>query len=113
MSDIIESTNPNDYEVVRFCAILEIKDKESEIDATDPIIKDLHDVFDDLTYNTVNHSIELRQSMSYSKRQGFSNKQMVTLLTNKLKEYLNMADITIIEQRLPLEKVRYQLTSES
>ena len=108
MSEIIED-NTGEYVVMRFCAILEIKDKESEIDATDPIIQDLHDVFDDLTYNTVNHSIELRQRMSYFKLFGFSNKQMVELLINKLKEYLKIADITIIEQRLPLAKVRYKL----
>lgn len=104
---IIESTK--DYSVARLCAILELRQKETEIDATDPIIKDLHDTFDDITYNMVNHSIELRQSMSHSKFHGFSNEQMVELLVNKLREYLYMADITIIEQRLPLAQVQYKL----
>ena len=112
MTKIIEDTT-GAYEVMRFCAILEIKNKEAEIEMSSPIVKDLHTVFSDITYNVTKHRIELMHNMQYSKYMGYSNKEMVTFLTNKLKEYLKIADITIIEQRLPLDEVRYKLTNES
>lgn len=110
MTKIIED-NTCEYEVIRICAILKVKSFDFDLEN---IMKSLGDTFDDVEYHDKPDIVYIRQSIhSMLMLRGMKNKDIAKYIIDKLKEYLSVANITIIEQRLPLEEVRYQLTNES
>lgn len=106
MSEIIEDNTP-EYDVIRICAIFKMKSFDFDIENT---LKSVGETFHDVEYHDKENIFYIRQSIhSMFALRSMKNKDIVKYIIDKLKAYLSVTNITIIEQRLPLDEVRYQL----
>ena len=109
MSDIIKEYTGNEYQVVRIFAQIELKDDSQK----ESLCIEMNDRFDDITVHIDKPVILIRQSIhSILCATNFNNKDCTKLVLDELRKYLKYSDrIIIIENRLPLESVQYDLTN--
>lgn len=105
--DIIGNIQTDEYQVVEIMAIIEDVDKSKY----NELYREVWMLLPcDLLYHDCKTKLSIRIQTSHPCFKGFNSRYTTELFNNKLREFLIYGKITIIERRIPLEVVSYELT---
>ncbi len=94
----------DNYQVIQVCGILKFKTHPIDDDLLQMIASTFDDV--ELNFDTKDFNI-IQSTANYD---CLSNKDKVALILKEFRKLLPFGSVTIIEQRLPIKSVKYELT---